>query len=157
MIQRVQTIWLFLASATLFLLFLFPYFQFFDQMDIAKAIKVTGIYQMHEGQVIQTTSFILQAIATTIIALLPLIIIFFYKNRKKQLKLIFLNALLVVILSTWLFMVSKDNLLNSSHNFTITNIGIGTLLIPLDVIFLLLAAQGIRKDEKLVRSADRLR
>jgi len=38
MIQRIQTVWLFLASATLFLLFLFPYLQFFDETGVAKAL-----------------------------------------------------------------------------------------------------------------------
>src|SRR5690606_12101840 len=98
MIQRIQTVWLLLASGTLLLLFLFPYLQYFDSFGVAMAVKITGIYQGVSAGVIQTESFILQTIATVIVALIPLITIFNYKNRKKQLQITYLNILITFLL-----------------------------------------------------------
>jgi ABC-type proline/glycine betaine transport system permease subunit len=50
--------------------------------------------------------------------------------------------------------IQKVALLNQ---FNPDNYGIGALLPSLAILFLILAIRGIRKDENLVRSADRLR
>jgi len=44
-----------------------------------------------------------------------------------------------------------------SQSFGAANIGVGFFLLPVAVIFLSMAIGGIRKDEKLIKSADRLR
>lgn len=157
MIQRIQTVWLLLASLTLLLLFLFPYLQYFDNFGTAMAIKITGIYQGVADGVVQTESFILQTISTVLLALLPLVIIFYYKNRKKQLQLAYLNIFLIVLMGIWLYFSASQatNLVNKT--LQLENIGIGALLVPLTVVFILLAIRGIRKDEKLIKSVDRLR
>src|SRR5690606_32781549 len=103
MIQRIQTVWLLLASATLLLLFLFPYLQYFDNFGVAMAVKITGIYQGVSAGVIQMQSFILQTIATVIVSLIPLVSIFNYKDRKKQLNITYLNILMSFFLGVWLY------------------------------------------------------
>lgn len=84
MIQRIQTVWLFLASASLLLLFLFPYLQYFDNYGVGMAIKITGIYQGVSEGVVQVESNILQTIATVIASLLPLLTISFFRDRKNK-------------------------------------------------------------------------
>jgi len=157
MIQRIQTVWLLLASATLFLLFLFPYLQYFDNFGTAMAIKITGIYQGVSEGVVQTKSFILQTIVTVVLALVPLVTIFNYKDRKKQLQITYLNIFLVILLAIWFYVTSSNAVLEVNKTLAIENIGIGALLAPLDIVFLCLAAKGIRNDEKLIKSVDRLR
>lgn len=157
MIQRIQTVWLLLASITLFLLFLFPYLQYFDNFGTAMNIKITGIYQGVSEGVVQVKSFILQTIVTVVLALVPLITIFYYKNRKKQLQITYLNIFLVILLAVWFYVSSNNAVLELNKNLVIENIGIGALLAPLDIVFLCLAAKGIRNDEKLIKSVDRLR
>lgn|SRR5690606_34595571 len=157
MIQRIQTVWLLLASITLFLLFLFPYLQYFDNFGTAMSIKVTGIYQGVSEGVVQVKSFILQTIVTVILALVPLVTIFYYKNRKKQLQTIYLNIFLVILLAVWFYVSSNNAVIELNKNLVLENIGIGALLAPLDIVFLFLAAKGIRNDEKLIKSVDRLR
>jgi len=157
MIQRIQTIWLLLASGTLLLLFLFPYLQYFDGFGVAMAIKITGIYQGVSAGVIQTKSFILQTITTVIVALIPLITIFNYKNRKKQLKITYLNILITLLLGAWFYFTAQSAVQDVNKSIELGNIGIGALLVPINVIFLFLAIKGIKNDEKLIKSVDRLR
>lgn len=159
MIQRIQTVWLLLASITILALFLFPYAQFFDSNGIAMALKVTGVLNSTGGENQLSTSFIfiIQALATVLLGLLPLVVIINYKNRKKQISLILITLLLTLLFSFWLFITAGNALESVNKVLTLDNLGIGTLLIPLYIIFQLLAIKGINKDTKLIKSADRLR
>lgn len=159
MIQRIQTVWLLLASVTILVLFLFPYAQFSDNNGIAMALKVTGILNNAGGQNQLSTSFtfILQAIATILLAILPLFTILKYKNRKKQISMIFLTLLLVILFAFWLFITANSAIEAVNKTIELGNIGIGALLIPPYILFLLLAIKGINHDSKLIKSADRLR
>ena len=153
MIQRIQSIYLFLASLALFLLFVFPLANVFDVAG-AKRIKITGVYEIAENGLIQKESFILLTIATVILALLPLVLIFLYKNRKKQMMLVYVVALLVILDSYWLSLVIKSA---TEVILQVSDYGIGVGLSSVAILFLILAARAVRKDEQLVRSADRLR
>jgi len=157
MIQRIQTVWLFLASGTLLLLFLFPYLQYFDNYGVGMAIKITGIYQGVSEGVVQVESNILQTLATVIASFLPLLTISFFRDRKKQIKLALINIFVVVLLGVWFFFTARNAVQLVNKSIAIENIGIGSLLIPLSIVFLFLAIKGIRKDENLIKSVDRLR
>lgn len=157
MIQRIQTLWLFLASLTLFLLFIFPYSHFSDQMGIAHALKITGLYKNIGGEAILTTSFILQTIASVILALFPFFIIFNYKNRKKQRLFVSILIALVILFGTWLYVSTQKAIEAVNQQIGVGNLDIGALLIPLGIVFLFLALKGISHDEKLIKSAERLR
>ena len=89
---------------------------------------------------------ILFAAATGIGALIN---IFFFKDRKTQLRVTII-ALLVSILSLVIYFTQLKNFTNGSLTFS----AILSLLVP---VFLFLAARGIWKDQKLVKSLDRLR
>lgn len=157
MIQRIQTLWLILASLTLFLLFVFPYSHFADQLGIAHALKITGLYKNTGGQTILVHPFILQTITTVILAVLPFIIIFNYKSRKRQSQFIYLMITFIVLLGIWLYVSSQKAIDAVNQQIGIGNLDIGTLLIPVCFIFLFLALKGIRHDERIIKSADRLR
>ena len=155
MLQRIQTIWLFLATATIFCLFLFPFIQFIDVDGTAKVIKATGVYQNLNGQVVQTDAFLALTIATVIVGLVPFVIIFFYKDRKKQIVICYITILLLLAYSFWFIQTAKQQVGNMT--LELQNYGIGVLLPSLAILFIILALRGIRHDEKLVRSTDRLR
>ena len=96
-------------------------------------------------------------IAITVIAstILALIAIFMYKNRMKQVKVvsisIFLDIMFYPIFAAYMW-YTKDllNNINLSLSFA--------LLIPIaSIILKFLATKAIKADEKLVRSADRIR
>ncbi|WP_262248833.1 DUF4293 domain-containing protein [Parapedobacter soli] len=157
MIQRIQSVWLFLASATIFALFLFPYLQYADLDGIGRALKVTGAYQGLEGQAVRTEFFVLQTIATVLLGLFPLYIIFKFRQRKQQLWLIALEIILLLLFGIWLYGSASATLTAEGQALSARNMGVGLFLLPVSIIFLCMAIGGIRKDEKLIKSADRLR
>ena len=157
MIQRIQSIWLFLASVTIFALFLFPYLQYADLGGMGRALKVSGAYHGVEGQPVQAEFFLLQTIATVLLGVFPLYIIFKFRQRKQQIKLILLSIVLVVLFGVWLYVSAGSSLAEANQALSTRNIGVGFFLLPISIVFLGMAMGAIRKDEKLVKSADRLR
>lgn len=153
MIQRIQSVYLFMASLALYLLFLFPIANLFTPTG-AKKIMITGVYETINGQVAQTESFTLLMIATVILGLVPIALIFLYKNRKKQLTLVYTSVIVFIAYSFWISQTVKSA---SGTTLQISDYGIGAGLTSVTVLFLILAGKGIQRDEKLVKSADRLR
>ena len=153
MIQRIQTVYLFVASLAIYALFLFPVANILTA-DGAKKIMITGVFQTLNNQVAQTESFTLLTIATGILGLIPLVLIFLFKNRKKQLLLVYLTVVVFIGFSFWVAQTVKGA---SNTLMQISDYGIGAGLSSVAILFLVLAAKGINRDDKLVRSADRLR
>lgn len=157
MIQRVQTVWLLAATVTLLGLFVFPYVSFIDLVGLGKQIFVTGTYSSVNNEMSRESSYILQAIVAGLVAIIPLVAIFLFKNRKKQVLVIGIAIVLIVLLGVWMFMAATTVLDAISQRLQAGNIGVGFFLLPVAIIFLAMAIGGIRKDEKLIKSADRLR
>jgi len=155
MLQRVQTIWLFFATAAIFSLFLFPYLQTFNTDGSVKALKVTGIQENVGGQIVQTEAFLGLTIATVIIGLIPFIAIFLFKNRKKQMIACYVSIVSILGFSFRLVQTAKVAL--GGIALQTENYGLGVILPSLAIFFVILALRGIRRDEKLIKSADRLR
>ncbi|WP_033563738.1 DUF4293 domain-containing protein [Sphingobacterium sp. SYP-B4668] len=157
MLQRIQTIWLLLAGLTIFGLFLFPYLQYIDVAGLGRKLLVTGSYTAVNGESMKEESFILQTLATIVLGLLPVYIIFKFKDRKTQIKLVFLEIVLIILFALWLYSSSSSILAATSQYLSASNIGVGFFLLPVAIIFLSMALGGIRKDEQLIKSAERLR
>lgn len=155
MLQRIQSVWLFLSSVCLLALFLFPYIQVLNPDGSGKAVKISGIYENINGQVVQTAPFTLLTIVTVIVALLPLVTIFLYKDRKRQIAMCYLSIVLILGFSFWLVQVAKQTV--GETTLALENYGLGVILPSLAILFIILGLRGIRRDEKLIRSADRLR
>jgi hypothetical protein len=155
MLQRIQSIWLLLASLSIYALFFFPLVHNVYVDGKALTIMVTGVFQDMNGQMSHTQFFAGLTIATAIIGLIPLVIIFLYKNRKQQVALCYSAMLVIVGLSFWMSQCVKPVMGDTkidAHNW-----GIGLLLSSASMIFLVMAIRNIQRDEKLVKSADRLR
>lgn len=155
MLQRIQSVWLFLSTVALLALFLFPYIQVLNADGTGKAVKISGVYENINGQVVQTAPFTILTIVTVMIALLPFITIFFYKDRKRQIAMCYLSIVLILGYSFWLVQVAKQAV--GEVTLTLQNYGLGVILPSLAILFVILALRGIRRDEKLIKSADRLR
>lgn len=85
--------------------------------------------------------------------LLSLIAIFSYRNRKFQ----FVLGRLNIILNFILLGVFVYQSLNLSGETNVSEKGIGMLLPIFSIVCLVLANKAIKKDEDLVKSVDRLR
>lgn len=96
-------------------------------------------------------------IVAAIITLLPLVTIFFYQDRKRQKGMVWLSMIGIVAFIA-LALMRIANLKNGSPpvaNFEYVLPGMLVVLAALVLEFL--ALRGIQKDEKLIRSMDRLR
>jgi hypothetical protein len=97
----------------------------------------------------QTNLFLL--ILTAGVGIASLIAVFLYKNRKTQIRLV-LVALLVSIINLVLFFSETQKFVPGEGGYTLT--AIFAIFVP---VLLFFAIRGIRRDEKLVKSLDRLR
>ncbi|WP_417871709.1 DUF4293 domain-containing protein [Winogradskyella sp.] len=86
-------------------------------------------------------------------ALLSLIAIFSFKNRKSQ----FVMGRLNIILNFILLGIFVYQSLNISGETNVSEKGIGIFLPIFSIVCLVLANKAIKKDEDLVKSVDRLR
>lgn len=86
-------------------------------------------------------------------AVLALVTIFIYKKRKLQISLGRLNIILNFILLGFFVYWS----LTLPGEMQISQKGIGMFLPILSIVFLAMANKAIKKDEALVKSADRIR
>ncbi|QNK62238.1 DUF4293 domain-containing protein [Pedobacter sp. PAMC26386] len=152
MIQRVQSIWLFLASLTLFLLLILPIFtKQGTSGDLS--FQIGGIYQKTNNVSHKTESFTALFGGTILVGLICLANIFTFKNRSLQKNIILLTILLIIALAGW----TASYAFNIPGGFDGAVFGVGAGLPIFSILFCVLAIRGIRKDEQLIRSADRLR
>ena len=140
MIQRLQTLWLLIASA---LAFASLKLSFFSGNILVENVKQ---FQRFTGM-----SSIFLMILTVVAGTGSLIAIFLYKDRKLQIK-ITAAVLILSVLNLILYYLQTNNFIPTDWAFDLT--AIAALAIP---FFLILAIRGISKDEKLIRSVDRLR
>lgn len=126
-------------------------------VGLGKQLYVTGSYSAVNNEAIKQESHWLQTIVTILLIILPIYTIFQYKNRKRQILLIFIEIFLIVLFGILLFFSAHSTLSLISQPFGAENIGVGFFLLPVAIILLAMAIGGIRKDEKLIKSADRLR
>jgi len=138
MIQRVQTIWLLLTAAAAFLTLKFSFYSGNKLLNNQKQfLHLTANENM------------LLTILSVAIGIASLVLIFLYKDRKMQLRLT-IATLLISILNIVLYFSAIKNYVEGNYDIT----ALIAFFIP---VFLILATRGIYKDEKLVKSADRLR
>jgi len=157
MIQRMQTVWLFASAVVLLGLFVFPYVSYIDLVGLGKKIMVTGVYSSVNNEPIRESATWLKAVMVALVAICPIFIIFFYKNRKKQIRYALIAMLFIVLLGVWMLCSANALLGEISQKVGFGNIGVGFFLLPIALVFLAMAIRAIRKDEKMLKSADRLR
>jgi hypothetical protein len=138
MIQRVQTIWLLFASACAFITFKLSFYSGNKIVDGQKQfVHLTANENM------------LLTILSVAVGIAALILIFFYKDRKMQMRLILLD-LVISLLNIYMYF-------NAIKNFVEGRIDWSSIFVFVIPIFLFLAVRGIYRDQKLVKSLDRLR
>ena len=131
MIQRIQSIYLLVAAISMSLI----------------SFKVT-VYTLNETLFMaqdDTKIFVL----TSAGAIFSLLGLFMFKNRKFQIKLIRLTVLIQMIIGVRIFMLFNkfEVVLNNFFLF----------LMAFTLIALIMAYRGVKKDDDLVRSVDRIR
>ena len=139
MIQRIQTVWLFLAALFAALTYKFPFY----------TGNIINKENVHIYEKLMASSNFLLLIFTAGLVAGTIAIIFMYKNRKQQIWLTVAAAGLSII-NIILYFNELKKFTSGSMSLT----SVFALAIP---VFLVFAINGILKDEKLVKSLDRLR
>ncbi|MCF8236771.1 MAG: DUF4293 domain-containing protein [Saprospiraceae bacterium] len=155
MLQRIQTIFLFGALASGLSLLI-------DFMDLASVegdltLLKSQSQSMFEDGIFDTSDNMILLILVGLISLVCMIGIFQFKNRPWQLRLArfaLFGFLLLIILGGFLFYQEYTHLNQGVYQF---EVGYGVIAPVLGILFIILAMRAIRKDEKLIRSMDRLR
>jgi len=156
MIQRIQTIYLFIASLAIGLMFAFPICSYYGDLHAFK-LTLLGIKNLvpSSESIFQIYFTLPLIIFVSIISMISLITIFLFKNRKRQLKIIQAIILFNILLIVGIFLIYSKMILTQVE--VIEEYNIGAFLPLFSLIFLVMAYRGVKKDEELVRSADRLR
>lgn len=138
MIQRQQTLWLLLSSVAAVLSFMFP-FVVGDKMEKNLLTRKT---------VDADSNFIL-LLLTGASLILSTIIIFLYKNRKQQMQLCLLGILLAILIIV-MYILQMNKLIKPTLALF--------CILPFAVLTgYFMAFRNIRKDEKLIKTLDKLR
>ncbi len=152
MIQRKQTVYMFFALIIMGLMFFFPVLRFIDPNSNTYELTYLGVINIENG------NYIVKAIPLTIllavIVLLLLITIFSYKNRILQMRLSVFSILLMIGSLGLIFFYA----LYGQGKIHGEIFYLYPLIFPVvSTILTFLAFKGIKKDEELVRSYDRIR
>jgi hypothetical protein len=148
MIQRKQSLWLLitaLLNSGLLYFCIYKAHTLVNGTDTLTCMRVNG-----------PNEFLL-LLLTAVLIILPVVTIFMFKNRKQQRSAVYLNIVAVLgFIATMLMHVANFNSQASPAPVN-GGYGLGAVLPVLSIIFLIMALRGINKDEKLVKSLDRLR
>lgn len=155
MIQRIQSIYLLLTSVLPVLFLKGNFLKFLNKNGSEMAMNFKGTWQITgtENLSLLQRQIPLSAVIV-LISVVSVIAIFLYRNRKLQAifanVIIFLSIVLVALIAWYAFSVA------GKFDATILP-GIKMVIPLLILIFAFLAQRGIKHDENLVRSYDRLR
>ncbi|GGZ46140.1 DUF4293 domain-containing protein [Mesonia mobilis] len=136
MIQRIQSIYLLLVV-----------------LLSAVGVFLLPLWYKEDGSAVLALDQLTTLAFFGVSAVLALITIFLFKNRKLQFVLGRLNIILNFILLGFFVYWSQA----LPGEMQISEKGIGMLTPVLSIVFLVLANKAVKKDEALVKSADRLR
>jgi hypothetical protein len=159
MIQRVQTVFLLLVAIAMVTSTLTPIWLQVNPMQ-TQSMEMTAWYttirEIPGGNIISQSANIYIGILALLTAVMAIYSLLKYKNRKKQLLLNMINALLMGL--TLGLVVYTSFKANEGFNPAVGGAFVlGFYSIALGLILNLVANRFIRKDEMLVRSVDRIR
>ena len=156
MIQRIQTIFLFLVVVCMGITL---GTELWEQTVNGQTWRLNALFLENldaNGEVISSSSKWYLAALAAFAGLLALISIFQYKNRGRQMMINMVNSLFMVALVALTFLTTNG--LNSEIGAEVAgNYKIGFWAVLAGMVFNMLANRFIRKDEMLVRSVDRIR
>ena len=155
MIQRIQSVYLFIMALLSSLLIPGSFLNFTEKTGFVIRVSFNEVARDNAGKATELVEKLMPlSVLIVLIPVISLVTIFFFKKRKFQLQLsrfliLLAGILVVVIIHVCLSIVTK---------FDAEIIpGFKMILPVLILIISILAYRGIRKDDQLVKSYDRLR
>ena len=158
MLQRLQTLYLAIVAIACILLFFFPLANYYDEIQGNYKFFLYGIQSMDpEPKVAFSSFFTIPLIFLVVVSFIFTVsTIFLYKKRLLQIRICTFNVLTNIVLIMVIFFfyatrIKTMTLIEPDYNY------VGMVLPLISLAFLVLSSRAIRKDEALVKSADRLR
>lgn len=155
MIQRIQSLYLLISALILFVVFYLP-LGYVDS-EVPAKFTICGFFDGDSGDLIRANGELATLLLITVAV--QLISIFFFKNRKIQALIVQVCLILILLIAVSALLfgdifsladIVGDAGVRINYNWNVTLLGISWILT-------FLALRGIRKDEALVRSANRMR
>lgn len=155
MIQRSQSIYLFAVTVLMSILLFIPVVEFVINQEEILVLYGYGVKIYENGVDSHLFTAFPLVFLTLIICMISLVNIFFFRKRGLQLRLCVLNILLLLGLMGLSFFYYKYT--KNQFTINIDNFKLGAVFPIIAIILTFLAFRGIRADEDLIRSYDRLR
>jgi hypothetical protein len=152
MIQRIQSIWLLLAAITISCLLFLPMASSTTGTSTYQLLA-TGLYQKTGDQVTKIEGFLPLMISTIAVAAMCVFNIFNFRKRMVQKRLSLTIIVFIILLAFWCSRYAQK----IPGYPDAADYKVGMFLPVIAIFFVILAIRGINVDDKLLRSADRLR
>jgi len=155
MIQRIQSLFMFLSAILSGLLFFFP-LAAFDYGNVTMNLSVLGINNQIDATYFSSTYTWPLIVLTVLMIIIPIFTAFLYKRRQQQVKLcqldMFLTAVFIGLVLLYYVSDVQTTIASESVSYKFG------VIIPLVILVLdVLAIRGVKKDIELLKSVDRLR
>ncbi|MCX6292052.1 MAG: DUF4293 domain-containing protein [Bacteroidetes bacterium] len=147
MIQRIQSLYLLVACVLGILLFFIPVYS----LEAVKTLDGKVVQAFDDFNSLSNPVFL---VLTSASCLVLVVTISLFKNRNLQVRLCNLSMLLICIFTGTVFYFSDHS---ASIPGSVVHYRLGCYFPLVQLILCFLAMRAIRKDEELVRSAERLR
>lgn len=154
MIQRIQSLYLLVATALLAVTVFTPIAAFTGGgteliLSAFRLADATGEY---------SESTLWMGVLLSLSALLPLVTIFLYKHRQLQIRLCGMEIVLLIgdIVFMTIYYLLAERVVDATA-FSASAIRFGAIMPAVSIVFVALAMRAIFRDELLVRSLDRIR
>lgn len=138
MIQRIQSVWLFLSAVMVWLTWKLPVYTGIIVTENSNIQTINGNYDW------------LNNLLTMGSGVLTFAAIFLFKNRKLQIRFAAASILLQVALITRYIIIVNEKFSSGTYSLT-------SALIGISVIFSIQAIRSILRDQKILAESDRLR
>lgn len=155
MIQRIQSVFLFLAAIFSGVLFFTPIAAFEHGTDFMK-LTIYGMQNQFDAQYFSSIYALPLLLLTVLLFIIPIVTIFLYKKRELQFKLSSFNVLMNAVLCGLIFLYYSSNVQKTIATETITYL-FGSYVPLINMVLSVLAMRWIKKDIDLIKSVDRLR
>lgn len=154
MIQRIQTIWLIISAICSGFLMKGGIVSFIDKSGQKYFTGFSGVYKLGDSGHELITGSIALSVLIILIPILSLITALLYKSRRIQKKVtlavVIFSICLIILLTYYSYVLLKD------YNTELIP-GVKMFIPVIILITSILAYRGILKDDRLVKSYDRLR
>ena len=157
MFQRIQTLFIIGAIASCIACFFLPFWVYTGaNPDYAYQVSLFAIKLISGNEQIIDLGTLPVLVIVSVSTILSVVSLFYFKDRQIQIKInnynVFLTILFIGTIYLWI-----PYMIESFLHTAVPHWKFGSILPLFTMVFLIIANNFIKKDEKLVKSADRLR